>query len=124
MKTLYTYTGIVKRVVDGDTVDIIVDLGFSIFTTVRFRLYGIDTPELTGKDETLRNLAISAKKYVVDSIEDKHVTMQSFGKDKYGRYLAIVKINGQTESINQQLINLGLAKPYFGDGKTSVAWVE
>ena len=123
MKTLYTYAGVVKRVIDGDTVLILIDLGFSIFTEIRFRLYGIDTPEITSKDTALRDIAIKAKRYVVDTIEGKPVMIQSLGKDKYGRYLSTIWVDSNTVSVNQQLINLGLAKAYFGDGKTSSVWV-
>ena len=63
---MYEYNCEIKRVVDGDTVDVIIDLGFDIFYKSRVRLYGIDTPEsrTRNKDEKVRGLM--SKQYLID----------------------------------------------------------
>ena len=123
MKTSYLYSGTVIKVIDGDTIDVRVDLGFSIFTDTRFRLFGIDTPEKTDKNKIIKDLALTASKFVKDTIEGKVVTIESVSKDKYGRWLAKVHF-GTGPTINEQLITMGLAKAYFGDSKLNLGWVS
>ncbi len=99
----------VINVVDGDTVDLEIDLGFFCATKVRARLYGVDTPERgqPGWAEAtlrLRELAPIGSNIIVHSYKPK---------DKYGRFLAVLFApEGGSCSINQQLINEGLAKVY------------
>ena len=88
---MYEYSCEVKRVVDGDTVDCILDLGFSIHHKCRVRLHGIDTPEsrTRNRDEKVRGLL--AKQFLSDSIKDKKVVLKTKLKDskgKFGRVLA------------------------------------
>jgi micrococcal nuclease len=123
MNPTYLYSANVIKIIDGDTVDCIVDLGFSIFSKIRFRLYGIDTPEKTSKILEVRDLAYRATNFVKSSIEGKLVTIQSIEKDKYGRWLAIVHIDLNQPTLNEQLVSLGFAKQYFGEGKPSLLWV-
>lgn len=120
MKPAFKYSAIVTRVIDGDTIDCTVDLGFSIFAKERFRLYGIDIPEKNSKDSVLKEIAFNATSYVKESIEGKTVTIECTGKDKYGRWLAKVFINSMV--INERLVELGLAKDYFGDNKEKLGW--
>lgn len=121
MNPSYLYSGTVVKVIDGDTIDVRVDLGFSIFTDTRFRLFGIDTPEKTSKIATVREIAILATNFLKNTIEGKKITIESISKDKYGRWLAKVHfLDGAT--INEQLVSLGLAKSYFGDSKTNLGW--
>lgn len=86
----------VKRVVDGDTIELIVDLGFGLSKTMTVRLYGIDTPEVYGKNACKEGRAASAfvKKLLP---EGTAVTMTTFkdSKGKYGRYLAKLSVDGQ-----------------------------
>lgn len=106
-KPLYFYNAIVLRWIDGDTVDLSVDLGFNVWIKERFRLAGIDTPE-RGKPgymeatEFVKQLASSGTRVVVESNL----------KDKYGRYLATIYIGDTT--INQELLTSKYAKAYFG----------
>lgn len=121
LKSDFYYDAVVTNVVDGDTIDATVDLGFNIFQNMRLRLYGIDTKELTSKDEHDRMLANEAKQYVINSILNKHVLLKTYKQDKYGRYLANVYIynDGILEklTLNDSLISEGFAVPYFGGTK-------
>ena len=123
MKPSFTYSATVTKVIDGDTIDCLVDLGFNTLLKERFRLYGIDTPEKTSTDIELKVLAYEAAKLVKDSIDGKQVIIETFAKDKYGRWLAKVHLPSAEVTINEQLIMLGLAKPYFGNNKDTLGWV-
>lgn len=105
----YTYKAILKNVVDGDTVDVTIDLGFSIYHTIRIRLAGIDTAELNSPDAGERELAKKAKEYLTQFVGNQ-IIVDSVGKDKYGRYLAYLTIG--LLDVNNKLISEGLAKPY------------
>lgn len=98
----------VLRVIDGDTVEAKIDVGFCISIRRNFRLRGIDTPEGESGD--------SATQFVAACIapSGNRIKLISSGKqDKYGRYLAdIILPNG--ENLNTKLISLGYAKPYYG----------
>lgn len=110
LKQEYVYNAKIVNVVDGDTVDMIVDLGFNVFKKDRFRLSRIDTPELNSKIEDERVLAKEAKAFMLNYL-NKDVVIESFKKDKYGRYLAEIYTEACT-SINQLLVDNGLAKIY------------
>ena len=115
IKTQYIYNAKITNVVDGDTVDAEVDLGFTVFVRVRFRLYGIDTMETNDKDVAKREQGLKAKQYVHNALLGKDVTLESFKTDKYGRWLAEIFVDGN--SINKQLLTEGLAVEYFGGAK-------
>lgn len=99
------------KVVDGDTVDFTVDLGFNISHKVRVRLYGVNTPELkSGSDD-----AKLAKKFAqswLDSASDLTIETFKDSSDKYGRFLA--KVYDGDRCLNADLLTKGLAVPYFG----------
>lgn len=111
----YDYDAIVTDVIDGDTIDCAVDLGFTVSVNVRFRLYGLDTMETRDKDETKKELGLKAKLLAGDVLVGNHVQLRSHKTDKYGRWLAEVFIDGK--SFNQRLLDEGLAVPYFGGKK-------
>lgn len=115
MQPQYLYSAVITKVVDGDTLDATVDLGFNIFTNIRFRLYGLDTPEIHSADPTLRATANKAKQ-LVETLLNKSVTIKTYKPDKYGRWLAEIYIDGGS-SINKQLLEQNLAVPYFGGTK-------
>jgi len=109
----YVYQGYVTKVVDGDTIDVILDLGFSIMHKTRLRFARIDTPELNSSDQAERDSAKISKQWVVDQCLDKEVLIQTTGKGKYGRYIAeIYTIDDTTRSLNDKLLDNGLAKLY------------
>lgn len=122
---LYQYRIDVKRVVDGDTVDAMVDLGFRTWTDNRLRLYGIDTPESRTRDDAERaagKAATAALSGVLDDAkeEGRSVLMKSHGLDKYGRSLATLFVerdDGSYLNVNDWLLENGYAKPYFGGAR-------
>lgn len=103
---MYNYTAKVLRVVDGDTIDVEIDLGFDIWHKVRLRLAHIDAYE------RYNELGKEATDYVRSLIEEKFVEIFTEKTDKYGRYLATVIIDGG--NLNNDLINKGYAVPYEG----------
>ena len=119
---MYEYGCKVTRVVDGDTIDVDLDLGFDIIYKCRVRLYGIDTPEsrTRNKDEKVRGKL--AAKFLKDAISNgKNVILQTQLKDskgKFGRVLASVVIDGI--NINQQMVTNHLAVRYEGQSKKDI----
>lgn len=115
------YVREVKSVVDGDTIDVIIDLGFNILFEQRVRMAGIDTPESRTKDKFEKSLGIESKEYLKKHLKDaKSVVIKTEKMDsseKYGRILGWVYINGDTESLNDKMINDGYAWGYLGDTK-------
>ena len=111
----------VKNVVDGDTSDVIIDLGFDILFASRVRLAGIDTPESRTTDKAEKALGIEAKEYLKKHLKDaKSVVIRTEKMDsseKYGRILGWVYVNGESESLNNKMINDGYAWGYLGDTK-------
>ena len=111
----------VKNVVDGDTIDVIIDLGFDILFASRVRLAGIDTPESRTTDKAEKALGIEAKEYLKKQLKDaKSVVIRTEKMDsseKYGRILGWVYINSESESINNKMINDGYAWGYLGETK-------
>ncbi len=107
---MYQYKAKVISVYDGDTITAMVDLGFYHFQQMKFRLYGIDTPELRGED---REKGLAVRDIVREMILDKEVTINSYKdkQEKYGRYLANIVIDGL--DLNQWLVQNGHAKPYM-----------
>jgi micrococcal nuclease len=115
------YVRKVENVVDGDTIDVLIDLGFDILFQSRVRLAGIDTPESRTKDLAEKTLGLESKEYLKKYLKDaKSVVIKTEKMDsseKYGRILGWVYINGDTESINDKMINDGYAWGYMGDTK-------
>ena len=111
----------VKNVVDGDTIDVIIDLGFDILFSSRVRLAGIDTPESRTTDKVEKALGLEAKEYLKKQLKDaKSVVIRTEKMDsseKYGRILGWVYVNGESESVNNRMINDGYAWGYLGETK-------
>lgn len=126
----FWYGAKLLKVIDGDTVDLMVDLGFNIHHKMRVRLYGINTPESRTKDLAEKELGLKAKKFTedwftnhqwvfVNTIPDKN--------DKYGRILARIyssdKIDDpKTACLNLDMIQSGNAREYYGIGDKT--WAE
>lgn len=131
---MYQYQAVIRKVIDGDTYEIDIDLGISIWVRgERVRLYGVDTPEVYGvkvgspewiegnkASEFVKSVLHEGDKIVVETIKDQ--------KGKYGRYLGVVyakfdpeviaglssiRSNGEYFCMNDVLISKGLAKIYF-----------
>jgi micrococcal nuclease len=121
-KVMYEYyVRKVENVVDGDTIDVLIDLGFDILFQSRVRLAGIDTPESRTKDLKEKALGLESKEYLKKHLKDaKSVVIKTEKMDsseKYGRILGWVYVNGETESLNDKMINDGYAWGYMGDTK-------
>jgi len=119
---MYEYSCEVQRVVDGDTVDVVLDLGFDILHKCRVRLYGIDTPESRTRnlDEKARGKMASA--FLSEAINSGNkVVIQTKLKDskgKYGRVLGDIVVDGK--NINQLMVKCHLAVAYHGQSKDDV----
>jgi micrococcal nuclease len=115
------YVRKVENVVDGDTIDVLIDLGFDILFASRVRLAGIDTPESRTKDVAEKALGLEAKEYLKKALKDaKSVVIKTEKMDsseKYGRILGWVYVDGNTISLNDMMINDGYAWGYLGDTK-------
>jgi micrococcal nuclease len=107
---MYQYKAKVIDVYDGDTITAMVDLGFYHFQQMKFRLYGIDTPEIRGEE---RERGLLVRDIVRAMILDKEVTINSYKdkQEKYGRYLANIIIDDI--DLNQWLVQNGHAKEYM-----------
>jgi micrococcal nuclease len=115
------YVKQVTNVVDGDTIDVVIDLGFDISFTSRVRLAGIDTPESRTKDKAEKVLGLESKKYLADRIKAaKNVVIRTEkinSSEKFGRILGWLYLDGESNSINHEMIEKGYAWGYLGDTK-------
>lgn len=112
---MYEYKAIVKRIIDGDSLVLDIDLGFYIFMNeTKIRLYGLDTPEMNSEDPLLRLQAVLATRYLFDNLQigDK-ITIKTVldKREKYGRLLATV-FTKDGLNINEGLIQNKLAISY------------
>jgi len=119
---MYTYfVREVTNVVDGDTVDVLIDLGFDILFASRVRLAGIDTPESRTKDKAEKALGLESKDYLKKQLKDaKSIVIRTEkmnSSEKYGRILGWLYVNGESESVNNKMINDGYAWGYLGETK-------
>ena len=111
---MYKYNAKLDRVVDGDTVDALVDLGFDTWKKVRIRFYGMDAWESRTRDKDEKVKGLAAKNRLIELLDQAGgaFTLQSYGVGKYGRCLGELFI--EDTNINQQLIKEGHAKEYYG----------
>ena len=115
------YVKKVTKVVDGDTIDVEIDLGFDISFSSRVRLAGIDTPESRTTDKMEKALGLEAKDYLKKQIESAKTvvikTEKMDSSEKYGRILGWVFLDGSNISMNEKMIEDGHAWGYLGDTK-------
>jgi len=111
----------IAKVVDGDTIDADIDLGFNISLSKRIRLAGIDTPESRTKDEYEKKLGLESKEWLKKHLEGaKNILIKTELPDsteKYGRIIGHLFINDEATSLNDQMIDEGYALPYNGGTK-------
>jgi micrococcal nuclease len=111
----------INNVVDGDTIDVEIDLGFDIVFVSRVRLAGIDTPESRTRDKAEKVLGIEAKEYLKKKLKDSTNivirTEKMDSSEKYGRILGWLFVDGDGTSVNTQMIEDGYAWGYLGDTK-------
>ena len=118
-RLMYEYSAKIRRWVDGDTVDVTLDLGFDILYNNRIRLYGINTPESRTRDLEEKKRGLAAKDRVKELCPvGSTVTIKTTkdGRGKFGRILGEIFI--EDVNINQQLVAEGHAVEYFGGKKT------
>ena len=108
-------------VVDGDTIDVDIDLGFNVSYSQRVRLAGIDTPESRTSDKFEKTLGLESKEYLKSKLKDaKDIVIKTEKPDsseKYGRILGWLFLDGAEKSINEQMIEDGYAWGYMGETK-------
>ena len=111
----------ILKIVDGDTIDVDLDLGFDISFTQRVRLAGIDTPESRTTDKYEKTLGLEVKdklKKAIDAATTVVIrTEKPDSTEKYGRILGWIFLDGNPVSINQTLIDEGFAWSYMGETK-------
>ena len=109
------------NVIDGDTIDVDIDLGFDISLLRRVRMAGIDTPESRTTDKAEKVLGLESKEYLKKIMKDsKSIVIKTElpdSSEKYGRILGWVYLDGATKSINEQMIEDGYAWSYMGETK-------
>ena len=120
---MYTYRGEVKAVIDADTIDVLIDLGFGVHTMQRLRLYGIDAPEMKTEAGKIAKEYVKSVLMGGDAFKYVYVRTIKDRKDKYGRKLAVLyfdpvsmlldhdesKIEMMVSSFNRQIVNNGHA---------------
>jgi micrococcal nuclease len=111
----------IHKVVDGDTIDADIDLGFDISLTKRIRLAGVDTPESRTTDANEKKLGLESKEWLKKRCENaKDILIKTELPDsteKYGRIIGHLYINGEETSLNNQMITEGYALAYDGGTK-------
>jgi len=111
----------VTGVVDGDTIDVDIDLGFNISYSQRVRLAGIDTPESRTTDKKEKALGLEVKQRLKDVLATASVvvirTQKPDSTEKYGRVLGWLFVDGAEKSVNEALIADGYAWGYMGETK-------
>lgn len=114
---MYTYKiSSVDRIVDGDTIDVTIDLGFKILTKQRIRMYGINTPETRTRDKQEKQRGLAAKARLVELLQtEDDIILKSYGVGKFGRVLGELYINDT--NVNETLVNEGHAVKYFGGSR-------
>ena len=116
----HIYSAKLQRVVDGDTCDALIDLGFDTWVKKRIRFYGVDTWESRTRNLEEKKKGLAAKDYVKDLLENSDegkFLLKSHGVGKYGRVLGELFVKGHDTSINELLKENGHASAYYGGKK-------
>jgi micrococcal nuclease len=123
---MFEYRCIVRRVVDGDTVDVDIDLGFGVWMqNQRIRMYGIDTPESRTRDLEEKKYGLAAKDFLIGLLDDPNgITLKTHkdGKGKFGRILGELwrTTNYADKSVNEYMIEKHHAVRYMGQSKDDI----
>jgi len=118
---MYEYKATIRRVVDGDSIYVDIDLGFDVWLRNQsIRLYGIDTPECRQKDKARKAHGLLAKEYVQKAlVVGRTYALRTKEKGKFGRFLGEFKTG--KGAITKLLIKERLAVPYTGQNKKEIA---
>ncbi|MGM0622146.1 MAG: thermonuclease family protein [Bacteroidota bacterium] len=111
---MYQYKAKAERVVDGDTIDVTIDLGFKITTHQRIRLAGIDTPEIYSvkKDSDEYRRGITAMQFVEQRLaanNNQMIIETEKATGKFGRYIGTIKLSDNAKTLNLELVEKGFA---------------
>lgn len=123
---MFEYRSDLRKIVDGDTIDVDFDLGFSvILKKQRIRLYGINTPESRTRDLEEKRYGLAAKARLRELLEDADTIIVKTAIDKkargkYGRILGTIYVDDL--NVNEKLVEEGHAIPYFGGKKRTDKW--
>ena len=115
----------INRVVDGDTIDVTIDLGFDLYKKERVRVAGVDTPEKRTRNKEEKLLGIDATGWLKEKLEetikgDEELLIRTElkgGVGKYGRLLGWLYVGESDVSLNEQMITEGYAHAYDGGTK-------
>ena len=123
---MYEYKCIVVNVVDGDTVDVDIDLGFGVWMRKqRIRMYGIDAPESRTSNRLEKPYGIASKKFLIGMLDDKELILKTHkdAKGKYGRILGEIwrTTDFADQSINEYMIEKHHAVRYMGQSKIDIS---
>ena len=125
-KSCYNFRVVkINRVIDGDTIDVTLDLGFSLTKKERVRIAGVDTPEKRTRDKEEKTLGIDATNWMKEKLTetikgDEELVIRTElkgGVGKYGRLLGWLYVGDSDISLNEQMIEEGYAWPYDGGTK-------
>ena len=126
---MYVYKAKLDRIIDGDTVDAVIDLGFDVSVHKRIRLAGIDTPESRTRDLEEKERGLASKARLEEMLEGGEFILESNEVGKYGRVLGTLFIEKETDdnltaepqimkvNINETLVREGYAVEYWGGKK-------
>ena len=118
---MYEYNCKIRWVVDCDTIDVDIDLGFGHWIHgERIRLFGVDCPECRSRDKKEKAAGLAAKDFVKGLLHDGGTyTLTTKEKGKFGRYLGVIMLSDRT-SVNAALVSEHLAVPYTGQNKNEI----
>jgi len=104
----------INRIIDGDTLDVDIDLGFHLTITQRVRLKGINAAETKTKDLAEKEKGIEAKSWLIKELsKEGEWIIETTKEDKYGRILGTLYLVGEPVTVNERMLNEGIAKPYM-----------
>ena len=113
---MYTYKiEKINRIIDGDTIDVTINLGFDITVTHRVRLKDIDAPETRTLNLDEKKKGFIAKEWLEKELSrEGEWIIETHKEDKYGRYLGTLYLIGDPVTVNEKMLNEGIAEPYLG----------
>jgi len=115
----YIYVCEIVKVVDGDTIDCAVSLGFDVSVRQRIRLYGVDAPESRTRDLEQKKYGKASKRFVKDFLSSDQILLKTREKGKYGRYLGDFCVADKW--LCDEMIKAHHAVPYYGQNKADIA---
>ena len=115
----YIYICEIVKVVDGDTIDCAVSLGFDVSVRQRIRLYGVDAPESRTRDLEQKKYGKASKRFVKDFLNSDYILLKTREKGKYGRYLGDFCVADKW--LCDEMIKAHHAVPYYGQNKADIA---